>query len=82
MAGCWWNRIEGYATKTEWHRAYGEINEFERMLDDDGVRLVKIFLHMHARGATRAILGALQRPPQALEAFRGRPPQPGPLGRL
>jgi len=39
-------RIEGYATKTEWHRAYDEINEFERMLDDDGVRLVKIFLHV------------------------------------
>ena len=39
-------RVEGYATKTEWHRAYDEINEFERMLDDDGVRLVKIFLHV------------------------------------
>ncbi len=39
-------RVEGYATKTEWHRAYDEINEFERMLDDDGVRLVKIFLHI------------------------------------
>lgn len=39
-------RVEGYATQTEWQRAYGEINEFERMLDDDGVRLVKIFLHI------------------------------------
>ena len=39
-------RIEGYATKTEWQRAYAEINEFERLLDDDGVRLVKIFLHI------------------------------------
>ena len=39
-------RVEGYATKTEWHRAYAEINEFERMLDDDGIRLVKIFLHI------------------------------------
>ena len=39
-------RIEGYATKTEWQRAYAEINEFERMLGDDGVRLVKIFLHI------------------------------------
>lgn len=39
-------RVEGYATKTEWQRAYAEINEFERMLDDDGVRLVKIFLHI------------------------------------
>ncbi|MCY3955983.1 MAG: hypothetical protein OXF47_08325 [Nitrospira sp.] len=39
-------RIEGYATQTEWQRAYAEINEFERMLADDGVRLIKIFLHI------------------------------------
>lgn len=39
-------RIEGYATKTEWQRAYDEINEFERLLADGGVRLVKIFLHI------------------------------------
>ena len=38
-------RIEGLAT-AEWRRAYAEINEFERMLDDDGVRLVKVFLHI------------------------------------
>jgi polyphosphate kinase 2 (PPK2 family) len=39
-------RVEGYATRTEWHRAYNEINEFERMLLDDNTRLVKIFLHI------------------------------------
>ncbi len=39
-------RVEGFASKTEWRRAYGEINEFERMLSDDGVRLIKIFLHI------------------------------------
>ncbi len=39
-------RVEGFASKTEWRRAYGEINEFERMLGDDGVRLIKIFLHI------------------------------------
>ncbi len=39
-------RIEGHATEPEWHRAYAEINEFERLLDDDGIRLVKIFLHI------------------------------------
>lgn len=37
-------RIEGFAKKREWKRAYREINEFERMLVDDGVVLVKIFL--------------------------------------
>ena len=37
-------RVEGFAKKKEWKRAYREINEFERMLVDDGVVLVKTFL--------------------------------------
>src|SRR5580704_16454276 len=36
-------RVEGYATPTEWRRAYHEINDFERMLLEDDTRLVKIF---------------------------------------
>lgn len=39
-------RIEGFAATHEWQRAYHEINEFERMLSDDGVRIVKVFLHI------------------------------------
>ncbi len=39
-------RVEGLAKKEEWKRGYREIKEFERMLVDDGVRLVKIFLHI------------------------------------
>jgi polyphosphate kinase 2 (PPK2 family) len=39
-------RVEGYATHSEWQRAYNEINEFERMLLEDDTRLVKIFLHI------------------------------------
>jgi polyphosphate kinase 2 (PPK2 family) len=39
-------RVEGFATAKEWRRAYREINEFERMLVDSGVRLVKLFLHI------------------------------------
>ncbi len=39
-------RIEGFATEAEWRRAYDEINEFERMLLDDGICLVKIYLHI------------------------------------
>jgi AMP-polyphosphate phosphotransferase len=41
-------RIEGLATKAEWKRAYREIDEFERMLTDDGARIAKIFLHITA----------------------------------
>jgi polyphosphate kinase 2 (PPK2 family) len=39
-------RVEGFATDSEWRRAYDEIKEFERMLVADGVRLVKLFLHI------------------------------------
>src|SRR3954464_12992178 len=39
-------RVEAYATPTEWRRAYKEINDFERMLVEDDTRLVKIFLHI------------------------------------
>ena len=39
-------RVESLATSAEWRRAYAEINEFEHLLLDDGVRIVKIFLHI------------------------------------
>ena len=39
-------RVEGFATEAEWRRAYREINEFERVLTDSGVRLIKLFLHI------------------------------------
>lgn len=39
-------RIEEFASEREWQRAYQEINEFERMLTDDGVRIIKIFMHI------------------------------------
>jgi polyphosphate kinase 2 (PPK2 family) len=37
-------RVEGFAKKSEWKRAYREINEFERQLVDDGAVVAKIFL--------------------------------------
>lgn len=39
-------RVEGLASETEWQRAYREINEFERMLVDDGVVLVSLWFHI------------------------------------
>ncbi len=41
-------RVEKIAAPPAWRRAYREINEFERLLLDDGVRLVKLFLHVSA----------------------------------
>ena len=39
-------RIEGFAPDNAWQRAYQEINEFERLLIDDDVRIIKLFLHI------------------------------------
>jgi polyphosphate kinase 2 (PPK2 family) len=41
-------RVAGLTPKTDWRRAYREINSFERLLRDDGVLLVKLFLHISA----------------------------------
>jgi polyphosphate kinase 2 (PPK2 family) len=38
--------VEGFATDKEWKRAYEEINEFERLLGDDGTIVTKIYLHI------------------------------------
>lgn len=37
-------RVERFASRAAWRRAYREINEFERVLVDDGIDVVKIFL--------------------------------------
>jgi len=39
-------RVEGFAEKAQWKRAYREINDFERALCDDGMILVKLWLHV------------------------------------
>jgi polyphosphate kinase 2 (PPK2 family) len=39
-------RVEGFATERQWKRAYDEINEFERLLSDDGAVIAKIYLHI------------------------------------
>jgi polyphosphate kinase 2 (PPK2 family) len=39
-------RVEGFATEEQWRRSYREIDDFERMLADDGMVIVKFFLHI------------------------------------
>ncbi|MBX3458691.1 MAG: hypothetical protein KF696_01855 [Planctomycetes bacterium] len=39
-------RVEKFAAKEAWKRAYDEINAFERMLHDDGVPVIKYYLHI------------------------------------
>jgi AMP-polyphosphate phosphotransferase len=39
-------RVEGFATREQWMRAYEEINGFERSLADEGMILIKFWLHI------------------------------------
>lgn len=39
-------RVEGFASKEQWSRAYDEIAEFERTLTAEGMMLVKFWLHL------------------------------------
>jgi len=55
-------RIEGFCTKAEWKRAYNEINEFEEQLADDGVRIVKLLVHISAEEQKRRMIDRLESP--------------------
>lgn len=69
-------RVEGFATHKEWQRAYHEINEFERMLVDSGIRLVKLFLHITRDEQLRRFRDRLTNPLKrwklSYEDFRNR----------
>jgi polyphosphate kinase 2 (PPK2 family) len=39
-------RVEGFAGREQWGRAYEEINGFERTLADEGTILVKLWMHI------------------------------------
>lgn len=55
-------RIEALARDDEWQRAYGEINEFERTLADDGVVIIKLFMHISQREQLRRFEERLDNP--------------------
>jgi AMP-polyphosphate phosphotransferase len=39
-------RVEGFAEREQWLRAYDEINSYERSLSDEGMILVKLWMHI------------------------------------
>lgn len=46
-------RVEAFANEKEWKRAYGEINDFEKMLTEEGAVLVKFWLHISSNEQER-----------------------------
>ena len=69
-------RVEGFATETEWTRAYREIDEFERTLTDSGMRIVKIFLAISKEEQLQRFLKRMDDPLKrwklSVEDFRNR----------
>lgn len=55
-------RVEGFATREQWQRAYEEINDFERSLADEGMILIKIWMQIS--------------PEEQLERFKRRERKP------
>jgi AMP-polyphosphate phosphotransferase len=39
-------RVEGFCTPAEWRRAYEELNDFEAQLTENGIIVVKFWLHL------------------------------------
>jgi polyphosphate kinase 2 (PPK2 family) len=69
-------RVEGLACRKDWQRAYREINEFERALNDHGTRVVKMFLHVtpdeQLRRFRNRLLDPMKRWKLSYEDFRNR----------
>ena len=55
-------RVEGYCTETDWKRGYDEINEFEAQQKDNGVTLVKLFMHVTQEEQDRRFRERLESP--------------------
>ena len=69
-------RVEGLASKRQWHRGYDEINEFEQMMVADGIRIAKCFLHItpaeQIRRFKERVTNPLKRWKLSYEDFRNR----------
>jgi AMP-polyphosphate phosphotransferase len=55
-------RVEGYCSEADWKRGYDEINEFEAQQRDNGVGLVKLFLHITQEEQDKRLIDRLESP--------------------
>ncbi len=69
-------RVEDLTPEGRWRSAYDEINAFEKMLVDDGTRIVKIFMHItpeeQLKRFERRLLDPIKRWKLSYEDFRNR----------
>jgi PPK2 family polyphosphate:nucleotide phosphotransferase len=55
-------RVKGLAPKEVWSRRYEHINQFENMLTDEGVTIIKLFLHISKGEQKRRLESRLSDP--------------------
>ncbi len=55
-------RVEVFASETDWKRGYDEINEFEAQQIDSGTNLIKIFLHVTQKTQDKRLTDRLDTP--------------------
>ncbi len=55
-------RVEGFAKKEQWKRAYKEINQFEKMQYNDGTRIVKLFMNISSEEQLKRFKERLNNP--------------------
>ncbi len=55
-------RVEGFTPEPDWRRAYDEINEFEAILDDHGIPIIKFWLQIDADEQLRRFEARAQTP--------------------
>ena len=55
-------RVEGFATEAEWRRAYEEIVRFERSLAQEGMVMVKFWLHVSEKEQLRRLRARKRNP--------------------
>ncbi|MDA7963249.1 polyphosphate kinase 2 [Ruegeria sp.] len=69
-------RVEQLTPEARWRAAYREINDFERMLVDDGTRIVKLFFHISPEEQMARFTERLRNPTKrwklTYEDFRNR----------
>ncbi len=63
-------RVEGFATKEEWTRAYDEINDFEKLLTDDHYIIGKFFYHISKDEQLKRFKDRENNPLKKMENYR------------
>ena len=55
-------RVEGFASETEWRRGYAEINDFEAQQAETGATLIKIFVHVTQKTQDKRLRERIESP--------------------